>query len=200
MRRDTESAQVPAIGNHAWDRSWPMSIVTSEALAARPLPASVSVAMDAGPTAPLEAPLDLLSPTGTLLHSLVIPGSGQLRTGRGLRGLAVLAGAVGATAYGLLATTEVVECAVPPTGGTCPPGEVVGTTVEQRHLGYGLGVAGALTVAGAVDAFLGARRVNAERLRGSHVTAGRRAVRVLPATPSRHARPGDLPLLEVRFR
>ncbi len=162
-----------------------------------PLPDSASAAETTSPA----AEVDLISPAGAFAQSLFIPGSGQFRTGRGFRGFLVLAGSAGAVAYAVLATEVTKECREATVGGECLSGRFRTTTTERPLLIPGIAAAGALTFIGALDALFGARKVNAERLRQAGIeTAGGATLFLLPKEPMRSSRPGDVRLLELRFR
>jgi tetratricopeptide (TPR) repeat protein len=97
------------------------------------------------------------SPGMALATGLILPGMGHVYAGRPGTGLAILAGAGGAAAAGLLYTQVEVSCLVPPVDGQCPAGQVAERVEERPLLGPGLAVAGLVTVAGAIHAFLQAR-------------------------------------------
>lgn len=152
---------------------------------------------ETNPTPP--PPMPLMSPALTFAHSLVIPGSGQFRTNRAWRGGLVLVGSVGAIAYGLLSTTVTKQCREAIVGGECLSGQFTSVQTDRPRLVAGLAAAGVMTLVGAVDALLGARKINRERLGvtgrdGSGLSSGE----PLPASPV--IRLGDIRLLELRFR
>jgi tetratricopeptide (TPR) repeat protein len=105
----------------------------------------------------LQAPLNLPSP-GTALALGVLPGMGQFYSGRALGGVTFLSLAAGAAAAGFLIEETEVRClqAVPP-GEDCPPAEILDETSERPYLVAGLAAAGAITVIGAIEAFVKAR-------------------------------------------
>lgn len=136
----------------------------------------------------LAAPARTYSASGAFLSGL-LPGVGHFTTGRPGRGALVALVSGGAAAFGLLYRTDHVECLGVPENGVCPPEQVLREYSEQPYLVPALGVAGAVTLLGAIDAAAGARRLNA---RG--VTLG---FDVRAAQPSSgHAL---LALLTVRF-
>jgi len=105
-----------------------------------------------------------LSPTAALGLGLVIPGAGQMYTGRKLLGVLTLAAAGGALAYAVktdLVTKEFVVNPTDPFGNPLPPFIDTRTEVGRPHLGVGLAALGAIAGATAIEAFLHARRVNA---------------------------------------
>ena len=215
----TENLQIPSISGQ-FDRAWPMAIVPVEGVAAEPPPPTpVAVPAVPEPDPPVDDPVeepvedpaaedppmtaadvDLISPGGAFAHSLIIPGSGQMRTGRGVRGFLVLASAGGAVAFGMLSKTVQTRCRVAP-NPTCPPDQVRGRTSTYPYLIPAIGAAAGLTFIGALDALFGAKKTNAERLRRAGVTSSAdMALRLLPTGPVLDSRPGDFRLLELRFR
>lgn len=113
----------------------------------------------------LQAPLSTPSPGGALALGLLVPGMGQFYSGRPAMGFSVLALAGGAAAAGWLIEEIEVRCRVSiPPGGECPSEAVQGRTTERPYLVHGLAAAGAITLIGAVEAWVGARgRRSAER-------------------------------------
>jgi len=105
-----------------------------------------------------------LSPTAALGLGLVIPGAGQMYTGRKLLGVITLAAAGGALAYAMktdLVTKEFVVNPTDPFGNPLPPFIDTRTEVGRPHLAAGLATAGAIAGVTAIEAFVHARRVNA---------------------------------------
>lgn len=102
------------------------------------------------------------SPAGALALGL-LPGMGHYYTGRPVVGTVTLATAGSALAAGMMFRNITTLCVdeVPP-GGTCPPGAVVGEIQERPYFWYGVGIAAAVTLVGAVDALLDARARRAE--------------------------------------
>ena len=93
-----------------------------------------------------------------LALGILFPGGGQFYTGRPLGGVALLALAGGAAAAGLLIEETDVRCFPDPAPGQdCPPGDVIGRDTTRPYLTYGLAGAGALMLAGALEAFFHAR-------------------------------------------
>ncbi|MGE0160401.1 MAG: tetratricopeptide repeat protein [Gemmatimonadales bacterium] len=99
----------------------------------------------------------LPDPGATLALGLFLPGTGQFYSGRPWPGVGVLAVAAGALATGFLVQEVRVRCVGAETSGSCPPGQVVGRETRRPHMGLALAVAAGVTVAGAIEAFLGAR-------------------------------------------
>ena len=108
---------------------------------------------------------------------------------------------MGAVAYGFFSKTVTKQCREPTVEGECVSGQFANIQTERPDLIAGLAAAGALTVIGAVDALLGARKVNRERLRAAGAgDSGGMSVDLLPTSELRQSRQGDLRLLELRFR
>jgi hypothetical protein len=110
------------------------------------------------------------------VQSLLIPGLGQVYTGRPVLGVLFLGGAAGAAAFAVLSTETTVRCLAPLVGGGCPAGQEPSRLEDTPYLVPGLAAAGGLAVIAAVEAFLAARRHNAR------VSAGG-----MGAAPSRQA-------------
>lgn len=101
------------------------------------------------------------SPGSALALGMLLPGGGQFYTGRPLGGVALLALAGGAAAVGFLVEEVDVRCLRPvESGQACPPSDVVARDVTKPYLTYGLAGAGALVLAGAIEAFLHARGID----------------------------------------
>ncbi len=108
----------------------------------------------------LRTPMARYSPRAALTAGLIVPGGGHFYTRRPTLGLAFLAGAVGAVAYGYYSEEIEILCNVTPTNGECPPNEVHSEVRNRPYLNASLAVAGAIAVFAAVDAYRGARRRN----------------------------------------
>jgi tetratricopeptide (TPR) repeat protein len=111
-----------------------------------------------------------LSPSAALALGLVIPGGGQMYTGRKAFGVVTLAAAGGVLAYALKSgpvTKEFVVNPKDPFGNPLPP--FIDTRTETGHpnLVPGLAAFGAIAGATAIEAFVHARRVNAREQRFS---------------------------------
>jgi tetratricopeptide (TPR) repeat protein len=107
-------------------------------------------------------------PYVALAAGLVVPGMGHVYSGRPATGLLVLAAAGAAAATGILYTEVEVRCRGAVVDGACPPNQVAERIEDQPLLVPGLATAGAITLAGAVHAFLASRRGSA----GGFVAAG----------------------------
>lgn len=111
-----------------------------------------------------------LSPTAALGLGLVIPGAGQMYTGRRVFGVITLAAAGGALAYAVKSGPVTKEFVVNPTdpfGNPLPPYIDTRTETGRPNLVTGLAAVGAIAGATAIEAFVHARRVNAAEQRFS---------------------------------
>ena len=99
------------------------------------------------------------SPGAAVTLGALFPGMGQLYSGRAKAGLLVASLAGGTVAAGLLVTRVDVRCQqdVPP-GQPCPVGAVVSRSTVRPHLTQAIGIATAITLFGAIEAFLHARQ------------------------------------------
>jgi len=111
--------------------------------------------LDAIPTA---------SPGNALAFGVLFPGMGQYYTGRNRTGTIVLGAAIGAVAAGLAYKKVTVRCLNAVAGSSdCPPSDVVDESTERPLLGPALGVAAAVTVGSAVEAWIRARQRRQEQ-------------------------------------
>lgn len=95
------------------------------------------------------------SSRAALALGLVVPGFGQMYSGRSLTGLAVLGAAAGAVAAGFLVREADVRClTTPQPGASCPDEHVVSRTVRKPYLTPALLAAGAVTAVAALEAWL----------------------------------------------
>jgi hypothetical protein len=111
-----------------------------------------------------------LSPTAALGLGLVIPGAGQMYTGRKVFGVLTLAAAGGALAFALKSDSVTKEIVVNPTdpfGNPLPPFVQRRRELGRPNLAAGLAAIGALAGATAIEAFVHARHVNASEQRFS---------------------------------
>lgn len=115
---------------------------------------------------------------GALAMGLVVPGLGQMYAGRRILGLVSLAAAGSAAAAGFLYERVSVDCRIQPVNGSCPPADVLNERSERPYLTAGLAGAVAVTLIGALDGFLSARRANA-RAAGAGAS-GRSGLAILP--------------------
>ncbi len=137
-----------------------------------------------------------LSPSAALGLGLVVPGAGQMYTGRKFFGFATLAVAGGAVAYAFKSdpVTEryMVTTDEDPFGNLLPPYIATRQVLGRPYLAAGLATAGAIAVTSAVEAFIFARHVNQREQRFSATLATSRRCR-----PSTGDRP---PLRRVRYQ
>jgi tetratricopeptide (TPR) repeat protein len=109
-----------------------------------------------------------LSPGAALGLGLVIPGAGQMYTGRTAFGIVTLAAAGGAAAYALRSgpvTKSFVVNPKDPFGNPLPPYTDTRTETGRPHLVAGLAAAGGIAAAAAIEAYVHARHVNAREQR-----------------------------------
>lgn len=136
---------------------------------------------------------------GAALALGVVPGMGQYYTGRGITGTIVLAAAGGALAAGFLVKTVTVRCIQRNPDGSCPPNQIQGETSERPYLIPALGAAGAITLVGAIEAFVKARGRRSDQ---EEAIEELRDERFSFSGPSVDVQVGrvDLNLLVLRFR
>lgn len=101
------------------------------------------------------------SPAVALATGLVVPGMGQFYTGRTGMGAVYLLGAGAMAAAGALYTEVEIQCLTIPGPEGCPSEFVQGQKEERPLLIPGVAGAAAITVIGAVHAFLSTRRQGA---------------------------------------
>ena len=152
----------------------------------------------------LEGSVTIPTPSPTAALALgVVPGMGHYYTGRGLGGTAILTLAGAAVAAGLLVQDITVVCLnTPPSGASCPPGEIVEEIKDRPYLTPAMGVAAAVTLAGAVEAFLRARGRRAEQAEQAEAVQSLTSTGLRISGPSVASRRGrvDVSLLGLRFR
>ena len=148
-----------------------------------------------GPAAPATP---RYSASAAFATGLLVPGLGHFTIGRPVRGTVFLAAAAGTVAAGLLTRRVEVECLAPATNGRCPPGQAVREQVERPYLVPALGAAAVVGLIGAVDAFLGARKLN-RRVEATRQSAGEgNAALLLPAVEW-GANGARIDLIRLRF-
>lgn len=114
------------------------------------------------------------NPGMALFSGLIVPGMGQFTTGRPGIGALFLGAAAGSLAAGVLIEKTEVQCLSPPVDGVCPPDQVARSAAEQPYLLPAVAVAAGITIFGAIDAYRGAKKRNAEagvRVGRARVTA-----------------------------
>ncbi len=98
------------------------------------------------------------SPVGSLALG-IMPGMGHYYSRRPLPGTATLVAAGTAMAAGLAVREVTVLClADVQAGGPCPPDQIVDEITERPYLWIGIGVGAAITVVGAIEAYVKAKR------------------------------------------
>jgi tetratricopeptide (TPR) repeat protein len=140
------------------------------------------------------------SPSGALALGAVFPGMGQYYSGRGLGGTVVLAAAAAAVTTGILFKEITVRCLTSASpGGSCPPDQIVDESTSRPYLVPALGAAAAVTVIGAIEAFVKARGRRAEVAGALAPQVEARGPRI--SGPSVTVRRGrvDLALVALRF-
>ena len=139
------------------------------------------------------------SPSGALTLGVVFPGMGQYYSGRSRTGTIVLAAAAGAVATGFLFKKVTVTC-LNPTSGDCAPDDIVRESTSRPYLGPAIGAAVAVTVIGAIEAFIRARSRRDEAAAALTTPLEVRGPRIVG--PSVTARGGrvDVSFLALRFR
>jgi hypothetical protein len=128
-----------------------------------PLGRSFTVRVLGGP-APGPPPSARFNAGGAAVLSLFVPGLGQVYTRRPLLGALFLGVGAGAAATGLLYKETTVRCLSPLVDGYCPLGEELSRSEETPYLIAGLGVAGAMALVAAIEAYVSANRLNAQEL------------------------------------
>ena len=139
------------------------------------------------------------SPTGALAVGMV-PGMGHYYTGRPVSGTLTLIAAGASVAAGLLVKEITTLCLDEvPAGALCPDDQIVDELTNRPYALYGMGLAAAITVIGAIEASLKARsrRAEAEAIMGPRPPIGPSLG--LP-TVSTDGRRVDLNLVRVLFR
>jgi tetratricopeptide (TPR) repeat protein len=95
------------------------------------------------------------SADAALALGFVVPGFGQIYSGRSAAGLVVISAVAGAVAGGFLVRKVDVRClSTPEPGASCPPDDVVSRRVTTPYLTPALVAAGAVTVLAAVEAWI----------------------------------------------
>jgi len=102
---------------------------------------------------------NVASPQTTLTLGMLMPGMGQVYSGRPKVGLTVLGLVGGAVTAGFMVREVSTQCLVNETAFEgCPTGEVYIQKTDRPYLMPALGVAAAVTVISAVEAYLKARQ------------------------------------------
>jgi hypothetical protein len=101
------------------------------------------------------------NPGRALALGLVVPGLGQVYTGRTVRGVLALGVAAAAVAVGYMSERVDVNCATEPVNNVCPPADVLSENTKRPYLSAGVAAAVGVTLVSAIDAMLAARQANA---------------------------------------
>jgi hypothetical protein len=167
------------------------------ALAAQAAADSAAAARQAE-TTPVRGEVQRYAPGRALALGLVVPGLGQLYTGRSVRGVLAMAAAAGSVAIGYLTERTDVRCVTEPVNNVCPPADVIAETTERPWLAAGIAGAVGVTVLSAIDALLAARAAN--RQAGLDSNAGETGPRLL--RPAMHVTATGVraDLVRLRFR
>ncbi|MDA0329876.1 MAG: hypothetical protein O2958_12825 [Gemmatimonadetes bacterium] len=139
------------------------------------------------------------SPSGAAVLGIV-PGMGHFYIGRPARGTLTLAAASGALAAGLffkkITTLCLQDVAI---GASCPSDLIVAELTERPYFWQGVAVGAAVTVVGAIDALLSARRRRAETATISD-QEGNAGPRIGGPTMSARGGQVDVNLIRLMFR
>jgi hypothetical protein len=161
-------------------------------------PPAVAAGTDSTPAVP--AVRNPYSPGQAMMLGLVVPGLGEIYTGRGLRGILIFGASAGAVAFGYLTENIAVDCRTIPVNNTCPPGDVLGERSERPYLAPAIGVAAGLALIGAIDAFIGARRANARLAAERSASPAQQEAGLRLESPELTVGPGTLGLNLLRIR
>jgi tetratricopeptide (TPR) repeat protein len=113
-----------------------------------------------------------LTPSAALTYGLIIPGAGQMYTGRALFGIVTLGAAGGVVAYALQTgpvQETYLQSQVDPFGNPLPPFTATRTVQGHPHMAAGLAGAGAIALSSAIEAYVFARNANAREQRVSAI-------------------------------
>lgn len=143
------------------------------------------------------------SPAGALALGSAIPGMGHYFTRRPVTGTVTLAAAGAAIAAGLLLKERTTLCLDDVTNGTCPEASIVDQTTDTPYLWIGVGVGAAFGIAGAIEAYIKAKRARAEAdaiAGGLFVPPPTEGVAFTGPSVATHGDRVDLNLFGLRFR
>jgi hypothetical protein len=104
----------------------------------------------------------LQNPSSVLIRGLIVPGLGHFTTGRTGTGILFFGLGAGALVAGLGVDRVSVQCLSPPVNGECPPGQVYREQKDRPYLIPGVAAFAAAAVIGAIDAYRGVKKRNAE--------------------------------------
>jgi tetratricopeptide (TPR) repeat protein len=133
------------------------------------------------------------NPSLVFASGVLLPGLGHFTSGRPAAGALVMGVAGAALATGLLIKQTDVACLSPPVDGRCPPDQVLREDVSHPYLVPAIAVGVGVGLFGAIDAFRGARRRNAD-------AAASRNGSKSPHTPTLELGRNGVRLDLIRFR
>jgi tetratricopeptide (TPR) repeat protein len=137
------------------------------------------------------------SPPATLTLGMLVPGMGQVYSGRPKVGLTVLGLVGGAVTAGFMVREVSTQCLVNETAFEgCPAGEVYVEKTDRPYLMPALGVAAAVTVVSAIEAFLKARQAPDEPIQQR--SEPKRTLVSLPTVSARGSRV-DVSVVRITF-
>jgi tetratricopeptide (TPR) repeat protein len=191
---DTLAAQRHAALQARLNRRTPAARPPAVPIGADSTPTLESAVMTDSAAAPAVRTLD---PGQAAVLGLLLPGLGEIYTGRPGRGVLVLGGAAVALGVGLLYENVAVRCLTVPINNFCPPDDIISENTERPYLGAGLAAAAAITVLGAIDAYFAARRANVSATSGA--SSGRQGLRLHAPAIEPTASDVRLALIRVRF-
>jgi hypothetical protein len=131
---------------------------------------------------------------------LVVPGLGQFYTGRGLRGVVALAGAGTALAAGYLTQRVDVNCRTEPVNNACPAADILDENTRRPYLSAAIAAAAGISLLGAIDAMMSARRANAQNDAARRSGSPDGGMRLLPPTVAAEGDHVRAEILRLRFR
>lgn len=204
---DSATALAPAWADAMYDRGVILARLGRTSAAARDLRRYLELRPDAPDAIAVSERIGELqsvatvrtqSPGAALTLGILIPGMGQFYSGRALGGLTVLSLAGGAVAAGLLIEDVKVRCLSDPgPDGSCPPGQVLREDVSHPYKVAGLGTAAAITLIGAIEAFVHLRGLRGGGEEPAAIDVGPATVGALGVAPSRGR--VDFRLMRVAF-
>jgi len=141
------------------------------------------------------------SPGNTLALGMLFPGMGQYYSDRGVGGSIVLGSAVAALAAGVAYREVTVRCLRDVSGGgDCAPGDIVDETTDRPLLLPALGLVAAVTLGGAVEAWVRARQRRAEQARDGAPEPGGGGFALSGPSVSSNGAAVDLRFFSLTFR
>jgi tetratricopeptide (TPR) repeat protein len=138
-----------------------------------------------------------LNPGQALAMGLVVPGLGQFYTRRPVRGVLALGIASAALAAGLMSERLEVDCRSVPIDDTCPAADILDERTTRPYLAPAIAVVAGVALVSAIDAFMAARRTNAEQ--GVLGTSAGQGLRILVPAIGLGSDGVEARLLRLRF-